>query len=308
MKRIVAIVALVLVGLVTAVALSRVADVTRKTRAEGGWAALRLAFPEPEERIALDSFPSRLDVAVYRNESEPPTASILLLHGNRRDGADAPLYRLLARRLAERGAAVYAPSLPGYGRSDPYPEGRTVSALDFRRAVDDALALVRDRAPEGQPVAIVGHSLGANLALTFRSPDLSIVAIEPGRRLRERVWEPPAPDLADFVRKLRGNVRGGVVDEPSVRALYRDLDPEGRVPPAPGSCAVLYTRRLPSPDLDAVGRIGEARDAEIVWLGNRGHDFGAEEFSGGVAYPAPLIETLVGTILSRIAAPGARPE
>lgn len=308
MRRIVAIAALVLAALAAAVALSRVADLTRKTRAEAGWGALRLAFPEPDERIALDSFPGRLDVAVYRAATTPPRASILLLHGNRRAGADAALYRLLARRLADRGAAVYAPSLPGYGRSDPYPEGRTVSALDFRRAVDDALTLVRARAPEGPTVTIVGHSLGANLALTFRSPDLSVVAVEPGRRLRERVWEAPAPDLPDFVRKLRGNVRGGVVDEPSVRAVYRDLDPEGRVPPAPGSCAVLYTRRLPPADLDAVRRIGEARNAEIVWLENRGHDYGAEDLLGGVAYPSPLIETLVDAILSRIAAPDARPE
>jgi pimeloyl-ACP methyl ester carboxylesterase len=305
-KRIVPIAALVLAALGTAVLLSRIADATRKTRAEGGWAAVRLAFPEPDERIALDSFPARLDVAVYRTSAAPPAASILLLHGNRREGSDAALYRLLARRLADRGAAVYAPSLPGYGRSDPYPEGRAVSSIDFRRAAGDALALVRNRALGGSPVAVVGHSLGANLALGLVSADLSVVAIEPGRRLRERVWEAPSPDLPDFVRKLRGNIRGGVVDASSVRALYRDLDPEVGAPPPPGPCAVLYTRRLPSADLDAVGRIGEARGAGIVWLDNRGHDFGAEALLGGVAFPSPLIDALVDTILSRTAAPDAR--
>jgi pimeloyl-ACP methyl ester carboxylesterase len=305
-KRTVAIAALVLAGLGTAVLLSRLADATRKTRAEGGWAALRLAFPEPDERIALDSFPGRLDVAVYRPANVPPAASILLLHGNRRAGADAGLYRLLARCLAERGAEVYAPSLPGYGRSDPYPEGRAVSSADFRRAAGDALALVRNRAHAGSPVAVVGHSLGANLALGLVHGDLSVVAIEPGRRLRERVWETPSPDLPEFVEKLRGNIRGGVVDESSVRTLYRALDPELGAPGPPGPCAVLYTRRLSPPDLDAVRRIGGANAAEIVWLDNRGHDFGAEELLGGVAYPSPLIETLVDTILSRISAPDAR--
>ncbi len=308
MRRSVAIVALGLVGIGSVFALSRLADATRKIRAEGGWSAIRLAFPAPDERIALDSFPVRIDVAVYRPAIAPPKAAILLLHGNRREGADAALYRLLARRLADRGAEVYAPSLPGFGRSDSYPEGREVSALDFRRAIDDALARVGERAPKGPPFGIVGHSLGANLALTFRSPDLSIVAIEPGRRLRERVWDAPAPDLPDFVRKLRGNIRGGVVDEPSVRALYRELDPEDGVPRVHGSCAVLYTRRLPQPDLDAVERIAKARDAEIVWLDNRGHDFGAVDFLGGVAYPSPLIETVADAILSRIAALGAREE
>jgi pimeloyl-ACP methyl ester carboxylesterase len=287
-----------------------VAGETAKTRAEGGWAALRVARPAPDERVRIGAGGS-LDVAVYRPEPDrtPPVATVLLLHGNRAEGADAPLYRLLARRLAARGAVVYALSLPGFGRSNPIADAEPVTAARLFEAARAGIEFLRERSA-ATPRIVVGHSLGANLALEACSePDLVVEAIEPGRRIRERVVDPPHPDLSDFVQKLRANVRGGVVDEDGVRRLYEGVDPE-RAGTGTGAkrCDVLYSGLLEASERAAVERIGRARTAEIVWLENKGHDFGAVALLGGVAYPGGLIEALVDTMLSRSEGSGTRSE
>lgn len=271
---------------------------TKVPRAESGWTGLRFAQARRADSLRVAGPGPSLDAAWFRPRADV-RAAVLLIHGNREAGADHPLYRVLATALAERGAIVLALSLRGYGASADAPDGVPLSAadldFDLRRGLD-ALAAA---APAGVPRLLVGHSLGANLALReCGAPGLTVMAVEPGLQLRERVVEPPAPELPEFTRKLRRNVRGGSIDAEVVRRLYGDLDPETPAGPvAEGSCTVIYSARLSPEDRASVERMASARPGtSIEWIGNRRHDFGVIDWRGAAVYPGPAVDGLADTI------------
>src|SRR3990170_3576342 len=80
---------------------------------------------------------------------------LLLIHSA---GLGAAQWRVLARRLAGEYRCL-APNLRGYGRSSPWPEGRP-AAIAAEIALLEAVA-----APLAAPLRLVGHSMGAWLAL-----------------------------------------------------------------------------------------------------------------------------------------------
>ena len=79
--------------------------------------------------------------------------SALLLHGF---GGDAQTWAAFAAHLSRRGFAVTAPDLPGHG----------ATALDAHDVADLAAPLAELLA-EGEPVELVGHSLGAAVAVAL---------------------------------------------------------------------------------------------------------------------------------------------
>ena len=98
-------------------------------------------------------------------------APVVLLHGLARD---RPHYLLpLARSLARSGRRVLVPWLPGHGPSD------RLEPFGFDAAAD-LLADAVDAAGAERP-AVVGHSFGAPLAVTWasRRPVSSLVAASP---------------------------------------------------------------------------------------------------------------------------------
>lgn len=92
---------------------------------------------------------------------EPAAAPILLLHGL---GVGGSVWQSFARRLLPDFGAI-APDLRGHGQSDAPPSGYTPA--------DYAADLVALLEAEAQPVPVVGHSLGAlvALALADQRPD-----------------------------------------------------------------------------------------------------------------------------------------
>jgi len=98
---------------------------------------------------------------------------LLLIHSA---GMGAAQWRVLARALAGEFRCL-APNLRGYGRSSPWPEGKP-AAIAAELALLEAVAL---RA--GAPLHLVGHSMGAWLALELarRKPRgcVSLILIEP---------------------------------------------------------------------------------------------------------------------------------
>ncbi len=98
---------------------------------------------------------------------------VLLVHSA---GAGAAQWRALVKMLAP-DCRCLAPNQRGYGRSSPWPSGRPAEIA----AEIALLETVADRA--GSPLALVGHSMGAWLALEFarRRPRQlgSLVLIEP---------------------------------------------------------------------------------------------------------------------------------
>lgn len=84
---------------------------------------------------------------------------VLFLHGW---GLDHRAYRRSLRRLTERGCRVIAPSLPGFGGSEPLDTHRR-TLDDYARWVDRFL----DAIGADQPVLVLGHSFGGGIATKF---------------------------------------------------------------------------------------------------------------------------------------------
>jgi pimeloyl-ACP methyl ester carboxylesterase len=101
-----------------------------------------------------ESLPGRGLQLHVRRVVDPPAPPVLLLHGL---GVGGSVWQAFARRLLPHLAAV-APDLRGHGQSDAPPSG--YSPLDYAR---DLLELIGDRLEP--PVPVVGHSLGALVAL-----------------------------------------------------------------------------------------------------------------------------------------------
>jgi lysophospholipase len=99
-----------------------------------------------------------------RADSEPPAALVVLVHGA---GEHSGRYEHVAQRLVADGYAVHALDHRGHGRS----QGPRALIDRVTHAVSDLDALVgaavqRERAA-GIPVLMVGHSMGAMLALRY---------------------------------------------------------------------------------------------------------------------------------------------
>jgi pimeloyl-ACP methyl ester carboxylesterase len=265
---------------------------------EGGLTGVRVMRPEPDEVGTLESCVPPLGARWYRPVGDP-VAAVVLVHGNRSTGGGHPLYRLLARALADRGALVVAVDLRGYGESSPVPEDDPLTADDFVRDVECALIELRGRVGEDVPVGAVGHSIGANVVLKLeRRRDLRRIAIEPGTDLSGRVIDPPAPRLDSFTRKLNRNVRGPAMDREAVRALYRALDPES----GPGGTAgqdtlVVQGWNVPESTRESIERSARAQGgALLVRLDSGHHEFGVLAIGRRVAYPSSVIARLVDAI------------
>jgi pimeloyl-ACP methyl ester carboxylesterase len=126
-----------------------------------------------------------------RRVVEPSGEPVLLLHGL---GVGGAVWQAFARRLLPEFAAI-APDLRGHGQSDAPHDG--YQPLDY--ATDIAALL----SAEARPVPIVGHSLGALVAL-------EAAALEPARVPWIVLLDPPLDsgnrngEIADVYRLRHG--------------------------------------------------------------------------------------------------------
>lgn len=183
-------------------------------------------------RAVIDGRTWRYAVSDNEPGDEPPTWA-LNLHGYLASG---PMYwRESARLAAALGWRVVTPSLPGFGGTDPLP----VDGLSFGRFAD-GLATLLDRVGAG-PVVVLGHSMGAALAVRFATdhPDrtLGVVyrdgAATPAWKERRgpivALLSPLSPDLGAMIDLLGA----AVTDLPDlavgrVRSNVRSLLPDAR--------------------------------------------------------------------------------
>jgi esterase/lipase len=110
-------------------------------------------------------------------EGSKHAATIILLHSLRRSKDD---YKTLAEALYERGFGVIALDFRGHGES----EGNWNSFLpqDYNNMVFDVLAAreyLKQRQANYKKLAIIGSSIGANVALRFAAtqPDVKTVIL-----------------------------------------------------------------------------------------------------------------------------------
>src|SRR5216683_7995331 len=93
-----------------------------------------------------------------RRVVDPPAPAVLLLHGL---GVGGTIWQSFARRLLPH-LAVVAPDLRGHGQSDAPPSGYLPT--DY---ANDLIELIEDEDWLEAPVPVVGHSLGALVALAL---------------------------------------------------------------------------------------------------------------------------------------------
>lgn len=132
---------------------------------------LNIAAQDGAQLVA--SFYPPVPIAQGAGEKAP---GVLLLHiygGSRADWAS------FARGLQERGTAALALDLRGHGES-PGPQSWTMALSDVRAAWDTLIARPE---VDGQRSAIVGASIGANLALMMGANNpgvVTVIALSPG--------------------------------------------------------------------------------------------------------------------------------
>jgi carboxylesterase len=215
-----------------------------------------------------------------------PVGAVLLLHGF---GDSPQSLALLARRFYERGFAVYAPLLPGHGRTlrDFRASGEAEWVAEARRALDR----LRER---DERIAVVGLSMGGALAafLASETSDLRALVLlapylEPPRSVRAMALAAPAAGL--LVPYMRGGDPRSIYDpEAHAAALsYRAVSPRSiaqlvrltdrarsrlsrvRVP-------TLYVQsredyRIPAAAAERCFEALGAEDKRLEWLSGCGH-------------------------------------
>jgi pimeloyl-ACP methyl ester carboxylesterase len=172
----------------------------------------------------------------------PQAVPVVLLHGL---SSNARIWDLVAPRLSAAGLAPLAIDLRGHGLSDKPDTGYNFATF----AVDIAAALRRFGLTS--PV-LVGHSLGAYLALELAAPEhgvdpASIVLVDGGvsqmsampgvtwEAVRERLTPPrlAGTPLAEFRQRLASPDRAWRPDERAVEIILANFSvaPDGTIAP-----------------------------------------------------------------------------
>ena len=226
---------------------------------------------------------------------EEGSHGVLLLHGF---GDTPQTLSLLARRLSKSGYGVFAPLLPGHGRTmDAFRRSR---AADWTDAARQSLARVRNRY---NTVSVLGLSMGAALAvlLAAESSEIaSLVLIAPylGMPMRLRVaasthwlWGTFAGELnARNPRSIHDpmerekNLAYGAVTGRTLFELSRVVKlARQALPKVTAPTLVILSKEDPrvasSVGDFALNTLG-ARDKKLVWTEGAGHiitvDYGRE--------------------------------
>ena len=154
----------------------------------------------PDQQLALRDWPLT-DPAGAR-------AQVLIVHGL---GEHSGRYEHVAQKLNSWGYAVRSFDLWGHGLSD----GERGSMRDEHAMLDDLAAVVdhtRKTMPPGQPLVLLGHSLGGLLAARFvslrmRPIDalvLSSPALDPGLNAFQKLLLATLPGIAPNLRVGNG--------------------------------------------------------------------------------------------------------
>ena len=212
-----------------------------------------------------------------RRVVDPPAPPVLLLHGL---GVGGSIWQSFARRLLPHLAAV-APDLRGHGQSDAPDAG--YAPTDY---ANDLLEVVA--AELQSPVPVVGHSLGALVALAMAElrPDLLSWLVlldpplDPGLPNSEvpsvyRLRHAPPGELEAYL--LGRNPGGGPLLAQSLAKLFRQasdaafeamLDPDDRHGRAPAISTRAARITLPvlvlQADPDHGGVLGDAAARQFV--------------------------------------------
>lgn len=136
----------------------------------------------------------RVSGSLYGLKHSETRGGILLLHGNTPLGRNLSLYRIMAKKLAERGYLILTIDFTGFGESDDPFHLEVQGALDRDRDVDASLEYLSSLDElNGEEIYLIGHSMGASPAMRLGAQDprvAGIIAIGPSRRVATRMADP----------------------------------------------------------------------------------------------------------------------
>ena len=157
-------------------------------------------------------------------EGEPCRGTVLLVHGL---GEHVGRYDAVARRLNDWGFAVRGYDQYGHGESGG-PRGGLTSDLRLLDDLADLVDATRARMPAGQPLVLLGHSMGGLVASRFvslkiRPVDalvLSSPALDAGLGAVQKLLLATLPRIAPNLRVGNGLDAQYLSHDPAVVAAY----------------------------------------------------------------------------------------
>src|SRR5438132_9712373 len=150
-------------------------------------------------------------------EAAEPKGSIALVHGL---AEHSGRYEYVGRAFADAGYSVRAVDIHGHGRSDGFP-GQVTNVAQWHDDVATIVELARDEGGPGEPVFLLGHSLGSLIAASFVvafEPDIAGLVLTgyaglPGPALLESMADPDSAGIPpEFVSRDPQIVKAYVED------------------------------------------------------------------------------------------------
>lgn len=160
---------------------------------------MKIYFDHFGRDIEFESDRLRLVGTVYGIENETVRPGVVIIHGSTPLGRKLPLYRILAKKLVDRGYIVLTYDVRGFGESDDPEEIDDVKSWNSTNDTIQAVSyLCSFKNVNISKIYVIGHSAGADGAMPAGIMDeriKKIVAIGPPRRVKSRILEKNAPDL-----------------------------------------------------------------------------------------------------------------
>jgi len=157
-------------------------------------------------------------------EGEPQHGTVLLVHGL---GEHVGRYDHVARRLNDWGFAVRGYDQYGHGESGG-PRGGLTHDTRLLDDLADMVDATRARMPAGQPLVLLGHSMGGLVAARFVAMNLRPVdalvlsspALDPGLNAVQKLLLATLPRIAPNLRVGNGLDARYLSHDPAVPAAY----------------------------------------------------------------------------------------
>ncbi len=269
---------------------------------------VRVATPVGGDAFSIPADGDRaLPADRYPATAGPSRGRLVLVHGSIAKGRRFGPYQRLAAAFAARGFEVVVPDIGGYGDA-------RIGPADVPTFGADVAAVVRALEAEGDaPIAVVGHSLGAAMAL-------DAVVAHDARPDALVLWDPPLDIPTElepanrprFLARRRTELLttdgpSRAADEP-LAAYFASLAPQAALPRLPDDVPTLITLGTLIGDSHraVVAAIGIAPPrAAILHVPMIEHFLSMTEFAGRVAYRPEVFDTFVGSVDGWLARAGS---
>ena len=145
---------------------------------------------DSSRRVSFQAEGLRIVGNLYSSRGSTRRPALVLLHGSSKPARKEALIQVLAKKFYDRGYAVLTFDFQGYGESEDPGDHHRRGDFDFVGDTKKALDfLLVQPGIDPERLFLLGHSLGAGVALALQSEDRRVkkmVLFGPPRRLKAR--------------------------------------------------------------------------------------------------------------------------